>query len=97
MEIEKYDIIVIDESHFFDDLIDHSYDNEVDAQKRLQMIIEEIKRLNSIQEDVKKFYIENKERFIKNKQIVDDIKNQNLVNKLFFDLIHEKIEKTSLV
>ena len=66
---------------FFDDIIDHSYDNEFDAQKRLQMIIEEIKRLNSIQEDVKKFSITSKNSY----QIQDDLGDTNFGPVEFFE------------
>jgi hypothetical protein len=64
---------------FFDDIIDHSYDNEPNQRKRLDMFVNEIIRLNQNKDEVKKFYKNNKDRFEKNKQkvlnllkIVDD-------------------------
>lgn len=70
---EKYDL------DFFDDIIDHSYDNEPNQRKRLDMFVNEIIRLNQNKDEVKRFYKNNKDRFEKNKQkvlnllkIVDD-------------------------
>jgi len=64
---------------FFDDLIDHSYDNEPNQTKRLLMFVDEIKRLNNIKNDITNFYKNNKNRFEENKRkvikilsIVDD-------------------------
>lgn len=70
---------------FFDDLIDHSYDQEFDDYKRFNMIFEEIKRLHQNKDQVKKFYVENRERLFKNQQITKDIMNDktdiNYINK----------------
>jgi hypothetical protein len=70
---EKYNL------DFFDDIIDHSYDNEPNQRKRLDMFVNEIIRLNQNKDEVIKFYKNNKDRFEKNKQkvlnllkIVDD-------------------------
>jgi hypothetical protein len=52
---------------FFDDLINHSYDNEPDNQKRLNMIFNEILRLYENEANVIEFYRKNKERFELNK------------------------------
>jgi len=70
---------------FFDDLIDHSYDQEFDDYKRFNMIFKEIKRLHQNKDQVKKFYVENRERLFKNQQITKDIMNDktdiNYINK----------------
>lgn len=52
----------------FDDLIDHSYDNEYDEVKRMSMIIDELKRI--IDFDFVSFYNKNKQRFVKNRELV---------------------------
>jgi hypothetical protein len=52
----------------FDDFIDHSYDNEPNARKRMEMIVNEIERLNKNPEKIKEFYIENNHRLIYNNQ-----------------------------
>lgn len=52
----------------FDDLVDHSYDNEVDELKRMDMIIDEIKKF--VDFDLVSFYNQNKYRFIRNKENV---------------------------
>ena len=41
---------------FYDDIIDHSYDDEPDHKKRLIMIIEEIKRINNKKDELIEFY-----------------------------------------
>jgi hypothetical protein len=61
----------------FDDLIDHSYDNEPDIKKRLIMVYNEIKRLNNNKESVIKFYSENQYRFEKNREIICNIPNND--------------------
>lgn len=53
---------------FFDDIINHSYDNESDHKVRLKMIIKEIKRINENKNLFIEFYKNNQDRFEKNKQ-----------------------------
>ena len=60
---------------FFDDIINHSYDNEPNQMRRLEMFVEEIKRLDNIQDEVKEFYKNNKQRFEDNKQKVWNMLN----------------------
>jgi UDPglucose 6-dehydrogenase len=75
----QYPIIVASQHHikkmkelygldFFDDIIDHSYDNEPNHKKRLKMIIKEIKRINDNKDLFVEFYRNNQDRFEKNKQ-----------------------------
>ena len=58
---------------FFDDFIDHSYDDEPNHKKRLEMIVDEIERLNTNPEKIKEFYINNNDRLIRNNQICLEI------------------------
>ena len=67
---EKYDF------DLFDDVIDHSYDNEPDQKKRLFMVLDEIKRLNDNKDKLIEFYKNNTKRFEDNK---------NRIYKLLFD------------
>lgn len=60
---------------FFDDVVNHSYDSEPNPKKRFEMIINEIIRLNNKKEDIITFFKQNKERFDKNIQIFEKIKN----------------------
>jgi hypothetical protein len=60
---------------FFDDIINHSYDNEPNQMRRLEMFVEEIKRLDGIQDQVTEFYKNNKQRFEDNKQKVWNMLN----------------------
>jgi hypothetical protein len=53
---------------FFDDIINHGYDDEPDHKKRLSMIADEIERINNNKENFIKFYRDNQDRFEKNKQ-----------------------------
>jgi hypothetical protein len=59
---------------FFDDVVNHDYDNEPNNKKRFDMIINEIIRLNSKREDIEYFFNHNKERFYNNRKIVAEIK-----------------------
>jgi len=74
----------------FEDIIDHSYDNEQDNMKRLKMFFNEIKRLSDKKEELKIFYINNKQRFINNKNIVVSISNSTRDNDFFISLINKK-------
>lgn len=71
---------------FFDNLIDHSYDNEENHSVRFKMIVDEIKRLSLKRENVISFYRDNKNRFYRNKEIVKQIMNDD-IDKIFFNKI----------
>ena len=60
---------------FFDDIIDHSYDNEKNNKKRIFMIIEELIRIKDNIGFFKNNYSNFKSRFIKNQKIVMDLVN----------------------
>ena len=70
----------------FDDLINHSYDDEPNAEKRMFLIVSELIRLIKNKSDVIEFYKNNEYRFIANQNIVKNIKNNNNVNKLLLSL-----------
>jgi hypothetical protein len=70
----------------FDDLINHSYDDEPNAEKRMFLIVSELIRLIKNKSDVIEFYKNNEYRFIANQNIVKNIKNNNNVNKLLSSL-----------
>lgn len=79
---KKYDF------DFFDDVIDHSYDSELNDKKRFLMFIEEIKRINNNKEYIKYFYRDNRDRFESNRKKLLEIaldKTQDF--DLFWDLI----------
>jgi len=57
---EEYDL------NFFDDLINHSYDDEIDDVKRFYMVIDEIKRLSTMKVEISEFYKNNVDRLISN-------------------------------
>jgi hypothetical protein len=71
----------------FDDLVNHSYDNEIDNGKRLFMIADEIRRLNENPQVVKDFYKNNEDRFIKNRNIIFEILNDKRDYNFFQSLI----------
>ena len=73
----------------FDDIIDHSYDNEEDCVKRYKMVVSEIKRLASIEDELKEYYIENKFRFTLNKEKLHSFgrRCRSLDMDLFWNLI----------
>ena len=57
----------------FDDIIDHSYDNEPDKFKRFRMVIDEIHRINNRKQFFIEFYNNNQERFEKNKEKMHEV------------------------
>jgi hypothetical protein len=61
---EKYDF------DLFEDVIDHSYDNEPDQKKRFKLFIDEIKRLYENKDNLIEFYKNNQQRFEDNKNKV---------------------------
>ena len=67
---------------FFDDIIDHSYDNEMDQKKRFSMFVKEVKRLHDNKESLIEFYNNNQHRFEENKKKVISIRN-NISDYLF--------------
>jgi hypothetical protein len=71
---------------FFDDVINHDYDNELNYKKRFNMIIDEVIRLNNKKDDIEYFFKHNKERFDNNRKIVvemkKDKKDYNFYNSL---------------
>jgi hypothetical protein len=71
----------------FDDLVNHDYDNEIDNNKRLFMIADEVRRLNENPQVVKDFYKNNEERFIKNRNIIYEILNDKRDYNFFQSLI----------
>lgn len=59
---------------FYDDFIDHSYDNETNQIKRFKLYTNEVNRLFNNIEAVKKYYKSNKKRFESNKKIVENLR-----------------------
>jgi hypothetical protein len=51
----------------YEDVINYDYDNEVDDKKRLELYFKEVLRLYDIKEELKEFYVKNKNRFENNK------------------------------
>jgi hypothetical protein len=78
---EKYDF------DLFEDIIDYSYDNEKDPRKRLFMFVDEVKRLNSMKDEIINFYKNNQERFELNKIKVTNILQDDTDYKFFKSLI----------
>lgn len=72
---------------FYDDLIDHTYDDEIDDIKRLELIIRELVNIHKKKQDVIDYYKKNQHRFIQNKEKVLSIISMNKCVKFFEDLI----------
>lgn len=53
----------------FDDIIDHSYDNEINDKKRMEMVVSEIKRIHNNKEFFIEFYKNNRDRFEYNRKV----------------------------
>lgn len=73
---------------FFDDIINHSYDDEPNQLKRLHMFVDEIKRLNNNKKNLVEFYRKNKNRFLENKnKVLNILKIVDVDYKFFENLI----------
>ena len=79
---EKYDF------DFFDDVIDHSYDNEPNQKKRFKLFVNELKRLHDNKENLIEFYRNNQVRFEINKNKVISIMNNDSDYIFFRSLIN---------
>lgn len=67
----------------YDDIINHSYDDEENHRKRLKMVIDEVKRLYDNKESVINFWNLNKDRILKNRKILKDILDKKLDYNFF--------------
>jgi hypothetical protein len=70
---------------FFDDIINHSYDNEPNQKLRLNMFVNEIERLSKIKEELINFYKNNQKRFEDNKQKILNLLTIVDEDYLFFE------------
>ena len=71
----------------FEDVINHDYDNETNFKKRFSLVCDEISRINNNKDEIKKFIINNKDRFLKNSEIVSNIINDETDFNYFESLI----------
>jgi hypothetical protein len=71
----------------FEDVVNHDYDNETNFKKRFSLVCDEINRIYNNRDEIKKFIINNKERFLKNNQIVSNIINDKTDYNYFESLI----------
>ena len=74
------------EFDLFDDLIDHSYDNEIDDIKRFHMVIDEIKRLSNMRDDITTYYKNNINRILHNHNYVKNYPKKMIDEKYFVKL-----------
>ena len=72
--------------YLFDDLIDHSYDNEIDNTKRLYKVVEEIKRLSKLKNEIELHYKSNIDKFIHNNNVIKEIANEQRTIQFFLSL-----------
>jgi hypothetical protein len=72
--------------YLFDDIVDHSYDSEPNMSKRLFLIVEEIKRLSKMRDEIHKYYSENKDKFIHNHTYIKNFKYQKSMDLFFLSL-----------
>jgi hypothetical protein len=80
--------------YLFDDLIDHSYDNEIDSGKRLYKIVEEIKRLSKMKNEIELHYKSNIEKFVHNNNVIKQIANEERTINFFLNLSNKIIYKS---
>lgn len=75
----------------FDDFINHSYDDEKDNVKRMDMVIDEIIRLSSMRNEIENYYKSNISKLIHNHRYIRDFHLKNQTNLYFLGLIKKKI------
>jgi hypothetical protein len=75
--------------YLFDDLIDHSYDSEVDDIKRFHMVVAEIKRLSTMKEEISIYYKTNIDKIIHNHNFVKTYPERKIEENYFLNLINE--------
>ena len=80
---EEYDL------NFFDDLINHSYDDEIDDVKRFHMVVNEIKRLSNMRDEISEFYKNNVDRLISNHNFIKTYPEKKVEENYFLNLINE--------
>jgi hypothetical protein len=68
--------------------VNHSYDNEIDNDKRIRMIVDEIIRLNNKKDLIREFFEKNEDRFIKNQEKVRNIKDMEFAKSYYLNLIN---------
>lgn len=79
---QKYDFDI------FNDIIDHSYDDETDDYKRFFMIINEIKKLYNSKDKIVEFYKNNQKRFeLNRKKLLDIAFNKTEDFEYFWNLL----------
>ena len=71
----------------FEDVVNHDYDNETNFKKRFSLVCDEINRIYNNRDEIKKFIINNEERFLKNNQIVLNIINDKTDYNYFESLM----------
>jgi hypothetical protein len=69
--------------YLFDDLINHSYDNEIDDVKRFFMVVEEIKRLSNMREQISTYYKNNIDKILHNYYFVKNYPNKKIDEQYF--------------
>lgn len=75
----------------FDDLIDHSYDNEIDDSKRFNMLINEVKRLSNMREEISNYYKNNIDKLIHNHNFIKNYAEKQIEENYFLHIIDEKM------
>ena len=80
--------------YLFDDLIDHSYDDEVDSTERLYKIVKEIKRLSNMRNEIDLHYRSNIDKFIHNNNLIKQIADEKRTLNFFLNLSNKIIYKS---
>jgi len=72
--------------YLFEDLIDHSYDNQKNDKLRMNMVVEEINRLSNMKNDIETYYKSNIDKLIHNHKYIRDFYLKNETNLYFLNL-----------
>lgn len=76
--------------YLFDDLIDHSYDLEPDSMKRILKVVQEIKRLSNLREEIKEYYQKNLDKIVHNSNYIRNYKDKRYMDNFFISLCEKK-------
>ena len=77
--------------YLFDDLIDHSYDNEKDDTNRFHMVVNEIKRLSNMRKEISEYYKNNIEKLIHNHNFIKRYADKQIEENYFLQLLNKNI------
>ena len=72
--------------YLFDNLIDHSYDDEKDDAKRFKMVVQEIVKLSKMRNEISDYYKKNLNNLIYNHNIIKNNKSEDIFREYILNI-----------